>query len=184
MSTTRPSPRRLINVPDNGSWFQDFFLGQGKWFRRCGNPSAWAYRFPSARKLILASCRVRHLSIMPSSVFLVVRVHEGVPGSSCALVSAQPRPQTSAPDRRDTLARRRALLLWRDRDGTWQVSCAWLRVVHRSWSCSEPKATAVFVLSPTSFPVLRPEDHPPVVRRPLVTTGILPTKMLAYSGRR
>src|ERR1700694_5696421 len=73
--------------------------------------------------------------------FLFVR--EGVPRSPCALVSARPHPQAAARDRRDTVARRRALLPWRDCDGARQVTCAWLRAVHRSWSCSEPKAPTV-----------------------------------------
>src|SRR5882724_2844942 len=38
-------------------------------------------------------------------------------------------------DRRDIVARCRALLPWRDRDGIGPVTCAWLRAVHRSLSC-------------------------------------------------
>jgi hypothetical protein len=69
-----------------------------------------------------------HLSTSPSS-FLVVRVHADVPRSPCALVSARPHPQAAAQDRRDTAARRRVLLRWRDCDGARQVTCAWLRAV-------------------------------------------------------
>src|SRR5258707_9275802 len=74
--------------------------------------------------------------------FFVARVREGVPRSPCALVSARPHPQAVAQDRRDTVALRRAALPWRACDGTRQVTCAWLRAVHRSWSCSEPTATS------------------------------------------
>src|ERR1700682_3598720 len=64
--------------------------------------------------------------------FFAARVHEGAPRSPCALVLARPHPQTAAQDRSDTVARRRAPLPWRARDGTRQVTCASLRAVHRS----------------------------------------------------
>src|SRR3981189_709417 len=48
------------------------------------------------------------LAMSTNPSFFVVRVHEGVPRSPCALVSARPRPQAAAQDRRDTVARRRA----------------------------------------------------------------------------
>src|SRR5258708_6539821 len=80
---------------------------------------------PSAQTLSgLVICRHRH----PPS--FVVRVHEGVPRSPCALVSSRPHPQAAAQDRRDTVARCRALLPWPDCDGAPQVTCAWLRAVH------------------------------------------------------
>src|SRR6266581_2080531 len=71
------------------------------------------------------------------------RAHESVPGSLSALVSGRPHPQAAARDRRDIVARRRALPAWRGCDGTRQVAYAWLPAVHRSWSCSEPKAMGV-----------------------------------------
>src|ERR1700682_3451842 len=106
---------------------------------------------PLPRKLIRGSCRLRHLPLTPASVFPVVRVHGGVPGSSCALVFAPPHPPIAARDRHDNVARRRALLPWRDCDGISQAGCAWLRSLHRSWSwsCSEPKSTAAFALVQT-----------------------------------
>src|SRR5229473_4440142 len=73
------------------------------------------------------------LSTVPWSAWFRLRVHEGVPGWPCALVSAQPHRQIAARDRCDIVARCRALLSWRDCDGTWQVPRAWLRAVHRSW---------------------------------------------------
>src|ERR1700730_7432070 len=78
-------------------------------------------------------CPLRHLSTVPWSAWFRLRVRGGVPGWQCALVSAQPHPQTAARDRCDIVARCRALPSWRDCDGTWQVPRAWLRAVHRSW---------------------------------------------------
>src|SRR5271166_3920803 len=72
-------------------------------------------------------------AVIRNRAFLVVRVREGAPQSPCALVSARPRPKAAARDRSDTVARRRAPLPWRACDGTRQVTCAYLRVVHRSW---------------------------------------------------
>src|SRR5258706_12692687 len=91
------------------------------------------WRIDEGRDVIF---RRRHLP------FFVARVREGVPRSPCALVSARPHPQAVAQDRRDTVARRRAALPWRACDGTRQVTCAWLRTVHRSSPCSEPTATS------------------------------------------
>jgi len=84
-------------------------------------------RFTVALPLLDVGATEASCAVQLHPLFLLFAFMQAVQDSR-APVSARPHPQAAARDRRDTVARRRALLRWRDCDGTWQVTCAWLRL--------------------------------------------------------